>query len=37
MMRLLLGPDDWLGDHQGACLCMIVVLVVAVDWIAPVA
>lgn len=35
MMRLLFGPDDWLGDHQEVCLCMLGVLIVAVDWIAP--
>jgi len=29
MMRFLLGPDDWLGQHQGACLALMVVVILA--------
>lgn len=29
MMRFLLGPDDWLGRHQGMCLVLLAVVILA--------
>lgn len=29
MMRFLFNPDDWLGRHQGVCLFLTFLLVLA--------
>ena len=28
-MSFLFNPDDWLGQHQGACLVLLAVVIVA--------
>ena len=31
MMRVLLGPDDWLGDHPLVCVAVIIIFLLLVS------
>jgi hypothetical protein len=36
-MDRILNPDDWLARHPGICLMLLGALVLASDWLAPIA
>lgn len=36
-MDQIFNPDDWLARHPGLCLFLLGALVLASDWVAPIA